>query len=226
MVCQEMTDWLGARDSWFWDDTVRGVCSTQCMLYSVYAVPSVCCTRCMLYSVYAALGVNIWSWHREIESNDFTWCSQAMVDLRTRKREMRGDRWNHPEKLGLEKILRASQFTIPDTVGMSIDPVCNYTDTSSFQPNEEGCTPDFSYLLVIFTSLSSLSPISLFLIHNSNIISEHKVSLSVSISPCHDHELTPGTASTGYSIPQVQHTPSIAYTEHSIHRVQHTPGTA
>jgi len=31
-------DWLGAGDSRSWDDAVRGVCSTQCMLYSVYAV--------------------------------------------------------------------------------------------------------------------------------------------------------------------------------------------
>jgi len=57
MVCRGMRDWLGAGDSGFWDDAVRGVCSTQCMLYTVYAVLGVCCTRCMLYSVYAVLGV-------------------------------------------------------------------------------------------------------------------------------------------------------------------------
>jgi len=57
MVCREMRDWLGAGDSQSWDDAVRGVCSTRCMLYSVYAVLGVCCTRCMLYSVYAVLGV-------------------------------------------------------------------------------------------------------------------------------------------------------------------------
>jgi len=38
MVCREMRDWLGAGDSQCWDDAVCGVCSTQCMLYSVYAV--------------------------------------------------------------------------------------------------------------------------------------------------------------------------------------------
>jgi len=47
----EMRDWLGAEDSRCWDDAVRGVCSTQHMMYSVYAVLGVCCTRCMLYSV-------------------------------------------------------------------------------------------------------------------------------------------------------------------------------
>jgi len=51
MVCREMRDWLGTGDSRSWDDAVCGVCSTQCMLYAVYAVLGVCCTRCMLYSV-------------------------------------------------------------------------------------------------------------------------------------------------------------------------------
>jgi len=57
MICCEMRDWLGAGNSRSWDDAVRGVCSTQCMLYLVYAVHSVCCTWCMLESVYAVLGV-------------------------------------------------------------------------------------------------------------------------------------------------------------------------
>ena len=39
-------------------------------------------------------------------------------------------------------------------------------------------------------------PISLFLVHNSIIIAEHKVKLSLSISPCHNYELTPSTAYT------------------------------
>ena len=55
---------------------------------------------------------------------------------------------------------------------------------------------------------------------------EHKVKSSLSISPCHHHELTLSTAYTEYSIHRVQHTPSTAYTEYSIHRVQHTPSTA
>jgi len=55
----------------------------------------------------------------------------------------------------------------------------------------------------------------------STTIAELKVKSSLSISPCHDHELTRST-----SIHQVQHTPSTAYTEYSIHQVQHTPSTA
>jgi hypothetical protein len=132
-----------------------------------------------------------------------------MAELRTRKREMRGYGGNHHEKLGLKIISCASQFTIPDTAGPSSDPACIYTDTRSSQPNPASRTPDYSDPLVSSTSFSSSSPISLFLVHNSTIIAEHKVESSLSISPCHDHELAP----------------SLAYTESSIHRVQHTPST-
>jgi len=52
MVCREMRDWLGAGDSRSWDYAVRGVCRTQCMLYSVYTILGVCYTRSMLYSVF------------------------------------------------------------------------------------------------------------------------------------------------------------------------------
>jgi len=138
------------------------------------------------------------------------------VELRTRKRETRGDGENHHEKLGLKRISCASQLSIPNTAGMSPDPVCNNTDRRSSQPNQASRTPDFSYLLVSSTSVSSSSPISLLLVHNSTIIAKHKVKSSLSISPCHDHELT-----LKYSILRVQHTPSRA-----LHPVQHTPSTA
>jgi len=112
----------------------------------------------------------------------------------------RGDGTNHHEKLGLKRISCASQFTIPDTAGSNPDPACNNTDTRSSQPNQASRTPDFSYPLVSSTLFSSSSPISLFLIHISTIITEHKVKSSLSISPWHDHELTPSTAYTEYSI--------------------------
>jgi uncharacterized protein (UPF0248 family) len=73
---------------------------------------------------------------------------------------------------------------------------------------------------------SSSSPISIFLANNSTIIAEHKVKLSLSISPCHDHLLTLSAVYTEYSMYRVQHTPNTAYTEYSIHQVQHTPSTA
>jgi len=67
-----------------------------------------------------------------------------MVELSTRKREIRGDQGNHHEKLGLERILCASQLTIPDTAGTSPDPAGNITDTESSKPNQGSRTPDFS----------------------------------------------------------------------------------
>jgi hypothetical protein len=131
-----------------------------------------------------------------------------MVELRTTKREMKGYGGNHHEKLGLKRISGASQLTVPNMAGKRPDWVCNYTDTRSLQPNQASRTRDFSYPLVFSTSFSS-SPISLFLIHNSTIITEHKVKSSLSISPCHDHELAQSTASTEYSIHPVQHPPKL-----------------
>jgi len=121
----------------------------------------------------------------------------------------RGDGTNHHEKLGLKRISCASRFTIPDAPGTSPDPACNNTDTRSSQPNHACRTPGFSYPLVSSTSFSSSSPISLFLIHISTIIAEHKVTSSLSISSWHDHESTPSTAYTEYSIQRVQHPPKI-----------------
>ena len=106
--------------------------------------------------------------------------------------------------------------TIPDLA-------CNNTDMTSSKSNQASCTPDYSYLLVSSTSFSSSSLISVFLVHNSNIIAEHKVMSSLSISPWHDHELTLSTAYTDYRIHRVQRAPSTAYTEYSIHRVQRPP---
>jgi len=117
---------------------------------------------------------------------------------------------NHHEKLGLKRISCASQFTIPDRAGTSPNLACNDTHTRSPQPNQASRTPDFSCPLISSTSFSSSSPLSLFLIHISTTIAEQKVKSSLSISPWHDHELTPSTA----------------YTEYSIHRVQHTLSTA
>jgi len=96
---------------------------------------------------------------------------------------------------------------------MSPDQSCNYTDIRSWQPNHAGRTPDISFPLVLSTSFSSSSAISLYVMHNSTIIAEHKVKSSLSISLCHDHELTLSTAYAEYSIHRVQHSPSTAYTQ-------------
>jgi len=146
-----------------------------------------------------------------------------MVELSTRKGEIRADGGNYHENLGLKRILCVSQCTIPIRACMSLDPACNDTNTRSSQLNLASRTPDFSYPLISSTAFSSSSPISLFVIHNLTIITNHKFMSSLSVSPHHDHQLTPSTAYTKYSIPRVENTPSTAYTEYSIHRVQHPP---
>jgi len=67
-----------------------------------------------------------------------------MVEMSSRKREIRGDWGNHHEELGLERISRASQLTISDMAGTSPDPAGNITDTGSSKPNQASCTLDFS----------------------------------------------------------------------------------
>jgi len=75
----------------------------------------------MQYLVYAVLRVNSRSSHGEIERDDITSCSQVMVELRIRKREMRGDGGNHHEKLGHKRLSCASQLIIHDTGDTSPD---------------------------------------------------------------------------------------------------------
>ena len=125
---------------------------------------------------------------------------------------MGGDGRNYQAKLGLQRISRASQFTISNAAGTTSDPASNNTNTKSTQPNQASLTPDFSYPPISSTSFSSSSPISLFLVHNSTIIAEDKVKSSLFISLCHNHELTPSTAYTEYSIHQSQYSPSTAST--------------
>jgi len=149
-------------------------------------------------------------------SDDLTSFFQVMVELKTRIRKQRVYWGYHHEKLRLKRISCASQCTIPDTAGTTPNMGCNYTDTRSSEPNQACRTPDFSYPLVSSTSFSFSSPISLFLVHNSTIIAEPKVEASLSISLCHDHELTVSTVYAKYSIHQVQHSPSTVYTKYSI----------
>ena len=122
---------------------------------------------------------------------------------------------NHHEKLGLERISCAGQFAIPDMADTSPDPACNYSDSRTSQSNHADRTPDSSYPLISTTSFSSSSRISLCHVHKSTIIAEQNVKSSLSISPCHDDELTPSTeytertAYTNYIISEVQHSPKI-----------------
>ena len=112
---------------------------------------------------------------------------------RERREEMGG---NRDEKLVLKRIPCASQFTIPDKAGSTPNPVGKNTDMRSSKPYQASHTPDFLYPLVS----SIFVPIFIPHLSFSTIITEHKVMLSLSISPCHDNKLTLSTAYTEYGI--------------------------
>jgi len=79
----------------------------------------------------------------------------VIVELRTRKREMRGDGGDHHDKQLLKRIFCAGQFTIPDTACTSSDPACKYIDTRSSQPNQAKLYPWF----LISASILHIVPI-------------------------------------------------------------------
>ena len=68
----------------------------------------------MLYSMYAVLGINLWSWHGEIERNDLTFCSVIIVELWTRKREM-GMKMRIIWRIRVD--MRNQGYDMPDRVG-------------------------------------------------------------------------------------------------------------
>jgi len=72
----------------------------------------------MLNLVYTVLGVNSWSWHGEIESDDLTSCFQVMVELWMRMRHMWWYGGHYHEQLGFKRVACMSQLTIPDQAGM------------------------------------------------------------------------------------------------------------
>jgi hypothetical protein len=130
-----------------------------------------------------------------------------MVELRTRKREMRGSEGNHHEKQGLKSISCASQLTIPNTTDSPPDLVGRYSNFRSSKPNQASHTADFSYVLISSISCPSSSSFSL---SRPEVYHHHRSQSSVifSISPCCDYVLTLSTAYTNYSMHQVQYTPS------------------
>jgi len=149
-----------------------------------------------------------------------------MVEWSTRKREIRGDRGNHHEKLWRKRILCVSQFAIPDTASTSCNPAGKTPIWGLLHPIRQVIT-QISQVRSYPPYCSHLHPPSLSVLSTTlPSLQEHKVKSSLSISPWHHHELTPSTAYADHSIHLVQHTPSTAYTEYSIYRVQLTPSTA
>ena len=101
------------------------------------------------------------------------------------------------------------RVNLPSPIGQVWVLICRVISPIWGLPNPiRQVVPLISHICSYPPHCSHLHPPSLFLIHNSTIIAEHKVKSSLSISPCHDHELTLST-----SIHQVQHTPNTAYTQ-------------
>jgi len=189
--------------------TILGGCCTQCMLYSVYAVLGVCCTRCVLYSVYVVLGVcytvlgvNSWSWHGEIERDDLTWFSTMMVELMTRKREMR-TMWR------IWADMRHQGYNLPPLVWRTSNR-CNYT-------------PDQGWWIDSHTKFSKSQFLMMFCAIASHLSRPHlSRHLRTSSAVIHLYLSMPWSrVNTEYSIHRIQHTPSTAYTEYCEHCVLH-----
>ena len=122
--------------------------------------------------------------------------------------DCRGDGTNHHEILGLKRFACASQFTIPDTAGMSPDPAC--------KTPIRGLPNPIRQVVPLISHIRSYPP------HRSDL---HPPSLSFSSTS------QPSSQNTKFSHPslslhgmiisrhRVQHTPSTAYTEYSTQRL-------
>jgi len=140
-----------------------------------------------------------------------------MVELSTRKREIRGEGGNYHGKLGLREFREGVTWPSPGRrvrvrIRRSITPI-----RGVLNPIGEA---------VLLISRSCSYPAYRFHLHPPSLpfssttlpsSQEHKDKSSLPISQCHLHELTLSAAYTEYSIHRVQHTPSTAYTKYSIH---------
>jgi hypothetical protein len=129
--------------------------------------------------------------------------------LSTRKIEIRGDGGNHDENLGLQRISCGCQLTNPDIGVKSPDPEGNNTDTRS-RNRIRPVVPMISHSRSYPPYCSLLHPPSLsFLSTTLQSLEEHKVKLSISISPSLYHEFTTIAVYAKCSIHRVRHTSKI-----------------
>jgi len=123
-----------------------------------------------------------------------------MVELSTRKREIRGNRENHHEKLQHKIISCAGQYTIPNMTGTSSNPAGNYTNMRTSKSNRESHTPD-SHICSYPPYCSHLHPPSLSFSSTTLPSSQkYKFKSLFSIYLCYDNEFTPCAAHTECSI--------------------------
>jgi len=152
------------------------------------------------------------------------------VELRTRRREMRRDRANHHEKLGLWEFRVGVNLPSPIwRVWVRIWFVC--TPIWGLPNPIRQVVPLISHFCSYPPHCSHLHPPSLSfssttLPSSQNTQLSHPfVSLHVMIMIWHRVRHPPSTTYTKYNIHREQHTPSKAYTKYSIHWIQHTPST-
>jgi hypothetical protein len=132
-----------------------------------------------------------------------------MVELSTSKREIRGDGRNHHEKLRLREFRVQVNCTYPILqvrvpIWRVVTPI-------------RGLQKPISQVVLPISHSRSHSPYCFHLHPPSLSFSfttlpssqEHKAKSSLSISPCHHHEVTLSAAYTEYRIHRVQHTAKI-----------------
>ena len=135
-----------------------------------------------------------------------------MVELSTRKREIRGDEGNHHEKLGLREF--RVRVNWPSRIRQVRVPIRRVITPIRGLPNPiRQVVPLISHIRSYPPYHSHLHPPSLSCSSTTQPSSENTKLSHPSLS-LHDMIM---------SWHQVQHTPSTAYTEYSIHRVQHPP---
>jgi len=124
---------------------------------------------------------------------------------------MRGDGGNHHEKLGHREF--RVRGNLPSLIWQVQVPIRRVIRTIQGLPNPiKQVIPRVSHILLYPPHCSHIHLPSLpFSSTTCTIIAEYKLMPSLSISPCHDLELTPSTC-----IHRVQHTLSTAYTKYSI----------
>jgi len=197
-VPREMRNRLGVGDSQSWN-----VCSIWCMQYQVYTILGVYCTRCwqMIMACRDRSGELSFVFidHGRVEDEKLSDRRRWEVIIRN---------WDSAAcrvRVDLPLPTRLVQLPIQASTTLI---------QGRLNPNRQ-VLPHISHICSYRPYYAHLHPPSLFLVHYSTIIAEHIVESSLSISPCHDFQLTLSTTYTKSGIHQVQYTLSTVYTKYN-----------
>jgi len=156
------------------------------MLYSVDAVLGVCCIRCQLM---------IMSWRDREGWLNLVFCGDGwVVDEKERDGGWRWEWYGGYERIwdirGMTCLIGLGRPCIGDGSRRIGTLTCHIGD-GELTRTRNSLSPSFSWWFPL---------ISHFLVLNSTITYEHEFQSSLSISPCHNQDLTQSTAYTKYSI--------------------------